>query len=41
MLLVAPSERVCGVLEITRLDQFFTIVETESEALTLCVARPP
>ncbi len=35
MILVNPSDRVCGVLEITRLDQFFTIVETTSEAKTL------
>ena len=35
MILVAPSERVGSVLEITRLDQFFTIVSTEQEALQL------
>lgn len=35
MILVAPSERVGSVLEITRLDQFFTIVPTEQEAMQL------
>jgi len=33
MVLVSPSERVSGVLEITKLDQFFTIVATEREAM--------
>ena len=31
--LVAPTARVRGVLEITKLDQFFTIVDQEDEAL--------
>jgi len=35
MVLVAPSERVSSVLEITKLDQFFTIAATEQEALEL------
>ncbi len=34
LILVAPSERVRSVLEITRLDRFFTIVATEDEAKT-------
>ena len=33
MVLVAPTERVRGVFEITKLDQFFTIVESEADAL--------
>ncbi len=33
MILVAPSERVQGILEITRLDQFFQIAQTEKEAM--------
>lgn len=33
LILVAPSERVGSVLEITKLNQFFTIVPTEQEAL--------
>ena len=33
MVLVAPSDRVRSVFEITRLDQFFTIQATEAEAL--------
>lgn len=32
--LVAPSKRVRDVFEITRLDQFFEIVETRAEALS-------
>lgn len=35
MILVAPSKRVGSVLEITKLDKFFTIVPTEQEALQL------
>lgn len=35
LILVAPSERVASVLEITNLDQFFTIVSGEQEALRL------
>ncbi|MEE9296404.1 MAG: STAS domain-containing protein [Phycisphaerae bacterium] len=35
MILVSPSERVRGVLEITRLDEFFTIVGSADEALKL------
>ena len=34
LILLSPSERVTGVLEITKLDQFFTIVGTEQEALS-------
>jgi anti-sigma B factor antagonist len=32
LILVAPSERVRSLLEITRLDQFFTVSATEDEA---------
>ncbi len=32
MILMSPSVRVCGVLEITKLDRFFTITATEQEA---------
>lgn len=35
MILVNPSARVRGLLEITRLDEFFTIASTAEEALTL------
>ncbi len=35
MILVAPGPRVAGVLEITKLDQFFTIASTEDEAFQL------
>lgn len=34
MVLVAPTERVRSVFEITKLDRFFTIKDTEAEALT-------
>ena len=33
LVLVSPSARVNGVLEITKLDRFFTIVGSEQEAL--------
>ena len=33
MVLVAPTERVRSVFEITKLDRFFTIKESEAEAL--------
>lgn len=33
MVLVAPSERVRSVFEITKLDQFFTIKDSETDAL--------
>lgn len=33
MVLVAPTERVQSVFEITKLDQFFTIAECEADAL--------
>ncbi|MFH0980938.1 MAG: STAS domain-containing protein [Planctomycetota bacterium] len=32
MVLVAPTARVRGIFEITRLDRFFTIKDSESEA---------
>lgn len=32
LILVAPAERVRSVLEITRLDQYFTIVDTPAQA---------
>ncbi|MCK4660051.1 MAG: STAS domain-containing protein [Phycisphaerae bacterium] len=35
LVLVAPSERVRSVFEITRLDQFFTIKDSEAEALAV------
>lgn len=35
LILVAPSARVSSVLEITRLDQFFTIVATLEQARAL------
>ena len=33
MILVAPSARVSSVLEITRLDAFFAMAQTEQEAM--------